>query len=112
MSNTSKSPSAEVEQLRGQLDELRGTDPAATVADAKERVGATVAGVAASVSETVAEPLRKGADRVRTVVDGARRTASQVSAQKESLSQRIQDKPFAALGIAVLTGYMFGRIVR
>jgi len=45
-------------------------------------------------------------------VDSARRTADQVSAQKESLSQRIQDKPLAALGIAALTGYMFGRIVR
>ncbi len=112
MSDTSKSPSAEVKQLRGQLDELRATDPAATVEDAKQRVGATVAGVAASVSESVAEPLRQGADKVRTVVDSARRTATQVSAQKDSFSQRIQSQPFAALGVAVLTGYILGRAVR
>ena len=112
MSDTSKSPSAEVEQLRGQLDDLRSVDPAATLEDAKQRVGATVSNVAASVTEKVAEPIRHGADRVRNVVDSARRTADQVSAQKDSLSQRIQSQPFAALGIAVLSGYVFGRIVR
>lgn len=112
MSDTSKSPSAEVEQLRGQLDELRATDPAARLDDAKQRVGASVSNAAASVTEAVSEPLRQGAEKVRGVVDSARRTAGQVSAQKESLTQRIQDKPLAALGIAVLTGYVFGRIVR
>ncbi len=123
MTETPKSPSAEVEQLRGQLDELRSTDPATRMEDAKQRVGATVSNAAASVTEAasnaaasvteaVAEPLRQGAERVRGVVDSARRTADQVSAQKESLSQRIQDKPLASLGIAVLAGYVFGRIVR
>ena len=112
MPDTPKSPSAEVEQLRDQLDELRSSDPAAKLEEAKQRVGATVSSAAASVTEAVAEPLRQGAERVRGVVDSARRTADQVSAQKESLSQRIQDRPLASLGIALLTGYVFGRIVR
>ncbi len=112
MSDKSNTPSAEIEQLRGQLDGLRGNDPAASLADAKQRVGATVSDVAASVTGAVAEPLRQGADRVRDVVDSARKTAAQVSAQKDSLTQRIQSQPFAALGVAVLTGYVFGRIVR
>ena len=112
MSDTSKSPSAEVEQLRGQLDELRANDPAATLESAKQRVGAPGSNAAASVTEAVAEPLRQGAERVRGVVDSARRTADQVSAQKDSLSQRIQAQPLAALGVAMLTGYVFGRAVR
>ena len=119
MTDTSKSPSDEVQQLRGQLDELRATDPAARVEDVKQRVGATVS----SATEAVAEPLRQGAERVRGVVDSARRTADQVSdsarrtvdqvsAQQESLSEQIRHRPFAALGIAMLAGYVFGRIVR
>jgi len=112
MTDPSKSPSAEVQQLRGQLDDLRATDPAARVEGVKQRVSATVSSATASVTEAVAEPLRQGPDRVRGVVDSARRTADEVSARKERLSRRVQDQPFAALGVAMLTGYVVGRIVR
>lgn len=112
MSDTSKSPSTEVEQLRNQLDELRASDPAPILADAKQRAAATVSNVAAQVTDSVATPVRHGMERVRGAVDGVRRTAAEVDARKQSLSQQIRSKPLAAVGLATLTGYVFGRIVR
>lgn len=110
MSDTTKNN--EVEQLRNQLDGLRASDPGPELAAAKQRVGDTVSSVAASVSEAVATPVRQGMDQVRGAIASARRTTAQASAQKESVSQQIRGKPLTALGVAVLTGYVFGRIVR
>lgn len=134
MTDTSKTPAEEAAELRTQLDELRATDPAPRVAQAKQQVADSVSQAAESVSqaaanmagsvsqtasnvrdsvssaaagmaETVVAPIRQGADRVRS-------TAAQVSAGTESLSERVRDQPFMALGLAVLTGYVFGRIIR
>ena len=134
MTDTSKTPSEEAAELRTQLEELRATDPAPRVAQAKQQVADgvsqaadsvsqaasqvaesvsqtasnvrdSVSSAAAGVAETVAAPIRQGAERVR----GA---AAQVSAGSESLSERVRDQPFLTLGIAVLTGYVVGRIVR
>ncbi len=112
MTDTPDSPSAEIVQLRSQLDELRATDPAPKLAEAKQRVADTVSNVADTVTETVAAPIRQGAAQVRGAVASARRTAAQVSAQKDSLAQRVRSQPFLALGAAMLTGYVCGRIVR
>ena len=112
MSDPSNSTSSEVEQLRAQLDELRATDPAPVLADAKQRAAAAVSNAASTVSETVATPIRRGADQVRAAVAGARRTAAKVDAQRESLSEQVRMRPFAALGIASVVGYVVGRIVR
>lgn len=112
MTDKPDSPSAEVAQLRSQLDELRATDPAPKLAEAKQRVAATVSDIAGTVTETVAPPIRQGVEQVRGAVAGARRTAAQVSAQKDSLAQQVRSQPFLSLGAAVLTGYVFGRIVR
>jgi len=129
-----KTPSEEAAELRTQLEELRATDPAPRVAQAKQQVAdgvsqaadsvsqaaANVAGsvsqtasnvadsvssAAANVAETVAAPIRQGAERVRS-------TAAQVSAGTENLSERVRDQPFLALSLGVLTGYVIGRIVR
>ena len=134
MTDTSKTPSEEAAELRTQLEDLRATDPAPGVAQAKQQVADTVShaadsvsqaaanvaesvsqtaanvrdsvsSAAAGVAETVVTPIRQGAERVR----GA---AAQVSAGSESLSERVRDQPFLALGVAVLTGYLVGRIVR
>lgn len=112
MSDSSNSTSSEVEQLRAQLDELRAADPAPILADAKQRAAAAVSSAASTVTETVATPIRRGADQVRDAVAGARRTAAKVDAQKESLSEQVRMRPFAALGIASAVGYVVGRIVR
>jgi len=112
MADTSNSTSSEVQQLRAQLDELRAADPAPILADAKQRAAAAVSSAASTVSETVATPIRRGADQVRDAVAGARRTAARVDAQKESLSEQVRMRPFAALGVASLVGYVFGRILR
>ncbi len=109
---TDTTPNAEVEQLRNQLDALRASDPAPEVAAAKQRASDAVSNAAASVSEAVATPVRQGMDQVRGAVASARRTAAQVGAQKESLSQQIRGRPLLAVGAAVLTGYVFGRAVR
>ena len=108
MSDSSNSTSSEVEQLRAQLDELRATDPAPILADAKQRAASAVSSAASTVTETVG----RGADQVRDAVAGARRTAAKVDAQRESLSEQVRMRPFAALGVASLVGYVFGRIVR
>ncbi len=112
MTDTSKSPTDEAAQLRSQLDELRATNPAPKLAEAKERVAATVSNVADTVTETVAAPIRQGVAQVRGAVASARRTAAQVSTQKDSLAQRVRSQPFLTLGAAMLTGYVCGRIVR
>ena len=78
---------------------------AESVSQTASNVRDSVSSAAAGVAETVAAPIRQGADRVR----GA---AAQVSAGSESLSERVRDQPFLALGAAVLTGYVVGRIVR
>lgn len=110
MTDTTKN--SEVEQLRNQLEGLRASDPGPELAAAKQRIGDTVSNAAASVSEAVAAPVRHGVDQVRDAVASARKTAAQVSAQKDSVSQQVRSKPVLALGAAVLTGYVFGRIVR
>ena len=112
MTDTSKSPTDEAAQLRNQLDELRATDPAPKLAEAKARVTATVSDVADTVTEAVMPPIQQGADRVRGAVAGARRAAAQVSAQKDSLAQRVRSQPVMTLAAAMLTGYVCGRIVR
>ncbi len=112
MSDSSNSTSSEVEQLRAQLDELRATDPAPILADAKQRATAAVSNAASTVTETVATQTHRAADQVRGVVASARRTAAEVDAQKESLSEQVRMRPFAALGIASAVGYVVGRIVR
>jgi ElaB/YqjD/DUF883 family membrane-anchored ribosome-binding protein len=119
MSDSSNSNSSEVEQLRAQLDELRATDPAPILADAKQRAAAAVSSAAATVSDkvatvtdTVATQTHRAADQVRGVVASARRTAAEVDAQRESLSEQVRMRPFAALGIASVVGYVVGRIVR
>ena len=116
MADTSNNTSSEVEQLRAQLDELRATDPAPILADAKQRAAAAVSNAASTVTESVATPIRRGADQVagqvRGAVAGARRTAAQVDAQKESLSEQVRMRPFVALGVATAIGYVFGRIIR
>ena len=116
MADTSNSTSSEVEQLRAQLDELRAGDPGPVLADAKQRAAAAVSNAASTVSENVAAPIRRGADQVagqvRGAVAGARRTAAKVDAQKESLSEQVQMRPFAALGVAAVVGYVFGRAAR
>ena len=116
MADPSNSTSSEVEQLRAQLDELRATDPAPILADARQRATAAVSNAASAVTESVATPIRRGADQVagqvRGAVAGARRTAAQVEAQKESLSEQVRMRPFAALGVASAVGYVFGRIIR
>ena len=115
----SDKPNAEVQQLRNQLDELRASDPTPQVEAAKQQVSDTVSNAAASVSnaaanvtEAVAEPIRQGMDKARSAVAGARRTAAQVSAQTEDVTQQIRSQPFMALGMAAVAGYVFGRIVR
>ncbi len=112
MADTPNSTSSEVEQLRAQLDELRATDPAPVLEDAKQRAAAAVSSAASTVRETVATPIRQGADQVRGAVASARRTAAQVDAQRESLSEQVRMRPLAALGIAAAVGYVVGRIVR
>lgn len=112
MADTSKSPTDEAAQLRNQLDELRATNPAPKLAEAKQRVADTVSNVAENVAEAVVPPIRQGVDRVRGAVAGARKTAAEVSAKKERLSQRVRSQPFTTLGAAMLTGYICGRIVR
>lgn len=112
MADTTKSASSEVNDLRNQLDELRAADPAPALADAKQRATAAVSGAAASVTEAVSTPIRQGTEQVRSAVASARRTAAKVDAQRESLSQEIRYQPFKALGVAILAGYVFGRIVR
>lgn len=112
MTDTSNSTSSEVEQLRAQLDELRAADPAPILADVKQRAAAAVSSAASTVTETVATPIRRGADQVRGAVEGARRTAARVDARKESLSEQVRMRPFAALGVATVVGYVFGRALR
>ena len=112
MADTTKSASTEVDELRNQLDGLRAADPAPALADAKQRATAAVSSAAATVTEAVATPIRQGAEQVRGAVASARRTAAQVDAQRESLSQQIRYQPFMALGVASIVGYVFGRIVR
>ncbi len=112
MADTPNTTSSEVEQLRAQLDELRAADPAAALSDAKQRVSAAVSSAAETVTETVATPIRRGADQVRGAVASARQTAARVEAQKESFSEQIRFQPLKALGIATAVGYVFGRIVR
>ena len=75
-------------------------------------LAAAVSNAAATVTETVATPIRRGADQVRGAVAGARRTAAKVDAQKESLSEQVRMRPFAALGVASVVGYVLGRVVR
>ena len=77
-----------------------------------QRAAAAVSNAAATVTETVATPIRRGADQVRGAVAGARRTAAKVDAQKESLSEQVRMRPFAALGVASVVGYVLGRVVR
>lgn len=112
MTDTSQSPTDEAAKLRNQLDELRATDPAPKLAEAKERIGATVSNVAGTVADAVVPPIQGGVERVRVAVAGARRTAAQVSARKDSLAQRVRSQPLMTLGAAMLTGYVCGRIVR
>lgn len=112
MADTSKNPTDEAAQLRSQLDELRAADPAPKLAEVKQRVAATVSDVADTVADTVVPPIQQGVDRVRGAVASARRTAAQVSAQKDSLAQRVRSQPVMTLGAAMLTGYVCGRIVR
>lgn len=112
MTDTSKSPSNEVDDLRNQLEVLRATDPAPLVAEAKQRAADTVSKVANTVTDTVVPPIRYGVERVQDAAATARRTAAQVRAQKETLSHRVRTRPFAALAVSVLSGYVFGRIVR
>lgn len=103
---------SEVGQLRNQLDELRASDPAPQLAAAKQRASDTVSNVAANVSEAVATPVRQGVDRVRAAAASARRTAAQVDAQKDSMVRQVRNTPLMALGVAVVAGYVAGRIVR
>ena len=112
MSDSSNSTSSEVEQLRAQLDELRADDPAPILADAKQRAAAAVSSAASTVTETVATQTQRAADQVRGVVDSARRTAAEVDARRESLSEQVRMRPFVALGIASVVGYVVGRAVR
>ena len=112
MTDTSKSPTDEAARLRNQLDELRATNPAPKLAEAGERVSATVSNVAEAVTGAVVPPIQQGVERVRGAVAGARRAAAQVSAQKDGLAQRVRSQPVVTLGAAMLTGYVCGRIVR
>lgn len=105
-------PSSEVEQLREQLAGLCATDPRPQLDAAKRYIGDTVASAAADARETVAKPIRQGVARVRGTMASARRTAAQVEAQRERLSQRTRSKPVATVAVAALAGYLLGRIVR
>lgn len=105
-------PDSEVKDLRNQLDELRASDPTPQVEAAKQRAAETVSNAAADVSEAVAGPVRHGVERTQAAVASARRTAAQVNAQTESMSQSIRSQPLMALGLSLLAGYIIGRAVR
>lgn len=102
---TDPTPNAEVRDLRNQLDGLRASDPTPQVEAAKQRATETVSNAADRVSEAVTGTARQG-------VASARRTAAQVNAQTESMSQSIRGRPLMAIGASVLAGYIIGRAVR
>ena len=112
MTDTPQSPTDEAARLRSQLEELRATNPAPKLAEAKQRVADTVSNAADTVTDTVTPPIRKGVEHVRGAVASARRTAAEVGAQKDRLSRQVRSRPVMSLGAALLTGYVCGRIVR